>query len=332
MRKKLIQIIILVAAIAGASTYYVKRYGSRPDDTALNISGNIEAHESVVGFKVQGRIVELPVEEGQQVKTGDLLARLDQNDYRQQVRMDEAAMETREAELKLSLAGSRSQEKKAAKQSLIDAQADLELKKLDYQRNQALFEKDEVSAQTRDTAATNLKRAQAIFERNRQNYNQVMEGVRKEQIAIDKSNLISARKALELSKIKLDYTSLEAPTSGVALVRQAEIGEVVSPGTPVVTIADLDHIWLRGYISETDLGKVRLGQAVAIKTDTYPGKTYKGRISFISSEAEFTPKSVETLKERVTLVYRVKIDLGNPNHELKPGMPADASIAVSPSK
>jgi HlyD family secretion protein len=102
----------------------------------------------------------------------------------------------------------------------------------------------------------------------------------------------------------------------------------VSPGTPIVTLADLDHPWLRVYVAETDLGKVRWGQAVDVKTDTYPGKTYHGRISFISSEAEFTPKSVQTEKERVTLVYRVKVDVGNPNQELKPGMPADAVVQV----
>ncbi len=101
---------------------------------------------------------------------------------------------------------------------------------------------------------------------------------------------------------------------------------MVSAGTPVVTIADLDHLWLRGYLSETDLGRVKLGQAATVKTDTYPGKRYKGRVSFISSQAEFTPKSVETHKERVTLVYRIKIDLENQAHELKPGMPADALL------
>ena len=333
MSKKLIPVIALVAVLAGAAFYYyIYLNEKRPADTTLKISGNIEAHESLVGFKVQGRIIELPVEEGQMVKAGDLLAKLDQNDYRQQVSMDEATMNTRTAELKLSLAGSRIQEKKSAEQALIDARADQELKKIDFQRYQALFEKDEVSAQIRDTAATNLKRAQAGFERAMQNYDQVMEGVRKEQIAINQASVRSALQSLELSRIKLGYTLLQAPSSGVALVRHVEIGEVVSPGTPVVTIADLDHLWLRGYIGETDLGKVKLGQAATVMSDTYPGKSYKGRVSFISSQAEFTPKSVETHKERVTLVYRIKIELDNPGHELKPGMPADATIETSATK
>jgi HlyD family secretion protein len=107
------------------------------------------------------------------------------------------------------------------------------------------------------------------------------------------------------------------------------LGEVVSPGSPVVTLADLDHIWLRAYVAETDLGRIHWGQDVTVTTDTYPGKQYHGRITFIASNAEFTPKSVQTTKERVTLVYRIKIDVDNPNRELKPGMPADAHLVLA---
>jgi HlyD family secretion protein len=114
--------------------------------------------------------------------------------------------------------------------------------------------------------------------------------------------------------------------SGVITVRQAELGEYVAAGTPVVTIADIDHLWVRAYVSETDMGRVRWGQAVTVRTDTYPGKTYVGTVSFISPEAEFTPKTVQTNKERVALVYRIKVDVDNPRHELKPGMPADITI------
>jgi HlyD family secretion protein len=330
MKKKIVPIVLLVAAVAAAGVYYSVSRHNRASDKVLKISGNIEAHESVVGFKVQGRLVELPIEEGQLVKRGDLLARLDQSDYRQQVAMDEALVRNREAELRLSLSGSRVQEKRVAEQAVLDAQAALELSRADFQRYQALYEKDEVSAQVRDTSATGLKRAQASYERARQNLDLVNEGVRKEQIAINRAGVDSAHQALGLSRIRLGYTSLFAPISGVALVRHVELGEIMAPGTPVVTIADLDHLWLRGYIAETDIGKVRLGQAVAITSDTFPGKSYPGRISFISSQAEFTPKSVETHKERVTLVYRVKIDLDNQTHELKPGMPADASIDLVP--
>jgi HlyD family secretion protein len=112
-------------------------------------------------------------------------------------------------------------------------------------------------------------------------------------------------------------------------VRSGEVGEVVNPGTSILTMADIENVWLKAYIPETDLSKVKWGQEVIVTTDLKPKKEYKGRISFISSQAEFTPKQIQTEKERVTLVYRIKVDISNKDHELKPGMPADAKILLS---
>ncbi len=328
--KRVIPVLIVLAAAIAAGVYFYPRLMKKPEPAnQLTLSGNIEAHESLVSFKVQGRIVELPVEEGQQVKQGDLLARLDDADYKQKVRIDEAGVGVRESDLALTLAGTREQEVKASRQSMLDAQADLDEKKIDNDRALQLFAKDEVSAQDRDLAATALKRAEATFKAAQQRYNEAVEGSRKEDIAIARANLNQANANLGLSRVNLDYATLRAPSAGVITVRQVEIGEVVSPGTPVVTLADLDHIWLRAYIAETDLGRIHWGQEAAITTDTYPGKQYHGRISFISSSAEFTPKSVQTYTERVTLVYRIKIDIDNPNRELKPGMPADAHLVLA---
>jgi HlyD family secretion protein len=333
MMKRIIPIVILLAVAVAVGVYYYTRLTvKKASDHEIALSGNIEAHESLVGFKVPGRIVELPVEEGQQVAQDALLARLDDADYKQRVCIDEATVRVRESNLALTLAGTREQETRAAQQTMIDAEADLEEKKLDNERAQQLFAKDEVSAQERDLAVTALKRAEAIYKAAQQRYNEAVEGSRKEDIAIARANLNEANAGLGLSQVNLSYTVLRAPSAGVVTVRQAELGEVVEPGSPVVTLADLDHIWLRAYIAETDLGRITWGQDATITTDTYPGKQYHGRISFISSAAEFTPKSVQTYKERVTLVYRIKIDIDNPNHELKPGMPADARIELSASK
>lgn len=326
----MVLIMLGVLALMAGGYLYVRTAANQAPDSSLRISGNIEAHESVVSFKVQGRVMELPVQEGQYVKQGDLLARLDDDDYRQQVSVDEATVGMRKAELELSVAGSRVQEIQVAKQTLIDARADLELKRAEFRRRQELLAEQGVSDEDIDRAASQLKRAQATYERAKQTHDQVVEGTRKEEIAVRRANLQSAREALQMSRLKLNYTVLSAPVSGVVLVRQAELGEVVSAGTPVVTIADVEHLWMRGYLNETDLGRVKWGQSATIHTDTFSDKTYQGRVSFISSQAEFTPKSVETHKERVTLVYRIKIDLDNLNHELKPGMPADAVIDVPP--
>jgi HlyD family secretion protein len=119
-----------------------------------------------------------------------------------------------------------------------------------------------------------------------------------------------------------------SPVDGVVLVKSAEVGEVLGMGATVVAIGDLDKPWLRGYINEPDLGRVKLGSKVKVTTDSYPGKVYWGRVTFIASEAEFTPKQIQTPEERVKLVYRIKIEVENPNQELKLNMPADAEILL----
>ncbi len=328
--KRRIPILIILAAIIAAAVYFYPRLTEKKGPAnEIVLSGNIEAHESLVSFKVAGRIIDLPVEEGQSVESGALVAKLEAADYQQKVRIDEANVNVRQSNLALALAGTRQQEINAAEQNVLNAQADLEQKKLDFARADRLYKEDAISAQDRDLAETALKRSDATLQAAKQKHNEALEGSRKEDIAIARANLNAADANLGMSRVNLGYTVLRAPTSGVITVRQAELGEVVVPGTPVVKLADLDHIWLRAYLAETDLGRIHYGQDATITTDTYPGKQYHGHISFIASDAEFTPKSVQTYKERVTLVYRIKIDIDNPNHELKPGMPADAHITLA---
>ena len=310
-----------------ACTIYPRLTKKPAPANQLTLSGNIEAHESLVSFKVPGRIVELPVEEGQQVEQGALLARLEDADFKQQVRIDEATVRVRESNLALTLAGTREQEVKAAQQAMIDAEADLEEKKLDNERAQQLFAKDEVSAQDRDLAATALKRAEAIFKAAQQRYNEAVEGSRKEDIAIARANLNEADANLGLSRIEPELHHS---------ARAFERRDHRAPGGDWAKWLRPALRWSRSPTSITSgcapisprptWARIHWGQDATITTDTYPGKQYHGRISFISSDAEFTPKSVQTYKERVTLVYRIKIDIDNPNHELKPGMPADAHI------
>ena len=132
-----------------------------------------------------------------------------------------------------------------------------------------------------------------------------------------------------MTDTQINDTVVVAPIDGVVLVKSAEVGEVLAAGTTVVTIGDIDHPWLRAYINETDLGRIKLGQSATLTTDSFSGKTYPGRISFIASEAEFTPKQIQTQEERVKLVYRIKIDVDNRSHDLKSNMPVDAEIQVN---
>jgi HlyD family secretion protein len=319
MKKTLFVLGVLALAAVAAWVVSDRFLGRHAPDTVLLVSGNIEAHESLVSFKtVQSRIVELPFDEGQWVDAGTLLARLDATDYRKQVEVNQAAVNVAQQQLASAM-----EKVDVAQATVLDDRAGLAQRQLDYNRRQRLFKANATAAEDRDLALTAFKQSQAALERD-------LAAARSAESEVDvaKASIQDAQKNLELSKIILGYTTLRAPFSGVIMIRNAELGEVMQPGTPVVTLADLDHVWLRAYISETDLGKVHWGQDAVVTTDTYPGRKYHGRVSFIASDAEFTPKSVETHKERVTLVYRIKIDIDNPRHDLKPGMPADALIEL----
>jgi len=151
---------------------------------------------------------------------------------------------------------------------------------------------------------------------------------REQEIATRRAEIARSKAGIALIDSQLADTVVASPVDGVVLLKAAEPGEVLAPGTTVVTIGDIDHPWLRGYINETDKGKVKLGCKVRVTTDSYPGKVYNGRVTFINSQAEFTPKQIQTQQERVKLVYRVKIEVENPGRELKSNMPADAEILL----
>lgn len=174
------------------------------------------------------------------------------------------------------------------------------LSQIDYERAENLFKAGAISAQQRDTAKTK-------FDANRANVEQL-------------------KASLELAETRLGFAELASPLNGYVLVKSSLAGEVIQPGTPVFTAVDLNNLWVTAYINEADLARVKLNQEAYVTTDTYPGKKYKGRVSFISSEAEFTPKTIQTQEERVKLVYRIKVRVDNSSLELKPGMPADAYI------
>src|SRR6185437_9912949 len=198
--KRLIPIVILAAVVAAVIYFYPRWNRKAAPSNEITLSGNIEAHESLIGFKVQGRIAALPVQEGQQVEQGAVLARLEDADFRQRVAIDQAAVAVRESNLALTTAGTREQEVKVAQQAVADAGAELAQRKLDSDRAQQLFAKDEISAQDRDLAATALKRADAAFQTAQQRLNLAEEGARGEEIAIARANLNQAQANLGLSR------------------------------------------------------------------------------------------------------------------------------------
>jgi HlyD family secretion protein len=356
---------------------YIVKWARRPHG-AVRVSGNIEVTDAEVSFKIPGRVRERRVDEGQVVKAGQLVARLDDAELSQEtalrradaqaaqaalnellagsrpeeIAQAKAASEQAKARLDELLAGSRPQELAAAEAALRRAQAETERAKLDMDRYAGLYKKEIVSAQQNDAIRTayetslqrqreveeqfklvregprkeDIEQARAALLQAQEHYELVRKGPRKETIEQGRARAEQARQALAVAETRLGYATLSSPLSGIVLSKNIEPGEYVAAGTPIVTVGDLEHPWLRAYINETDLGRVKVGQRVRVTTDTFPGKTYEGHVSFISSQAEFTPKSVQTEKERVKLVYRIKVEIANPQMELKPGMPADGEI------
>jgi len=322
---------ILVAAGIAGLLYYLSTRGKGEEGNFIKVSGNIEAIEVDVGFKVSGRIVSRLFQEGDWIEQGKVLAKLDDEDLRNRLEVARATLMSAQARLSKLLAGSRPEEIRQAEANLRQAQSDLGNKEIQHERMKDLYERRVVSKEAYDNAETSYKIARAAVQAATENYQLVKEGPRKEDIEDARAQVEQARASVKLSETQLSYTTLYSPISGVVLVRSGEIGEVVNPGTPVLTMADIENIWLKAYIAETDLSRVKWGQEVVVTTDLRPQKKYKGRVSFISSQAEFTPKQIQTEKERVTLVYRIKVDISNTEHELKPGMPADGRILLESS-
>ena len=189
---------------------------------------------------------------------------------------------------------------KEAEAQVKAAEFQYQLSKDDYIRNENLYKAGAISAQRRDQYKTTADTDWASVKRS--------------------------RAQLELANTKLGWADLASPLNGYILVKSAEEGEVVQVGAPVFTAVDLNNVWVTAYINETDVGKVNLSQKATVKIDSFPHKSYRGWVSFISQQAEFTPKYIQTQQERVKLVYRIKVRVDNTDLELKPGMPADAYI------
>ncbi len=388
--KKRLPIILIAAAAAVGLYLWQSGYFKKPDNRIL-VSGNLELTLVDLSFKVAGRMTELHVKEGDWVKKGQLIARLDPTQLQQQrfrdvaavsnaqsnydqlvtsIQYQEATLESNvaarkadleEARAKLDelLAGNRPQEIQQSEAGVADAKAQLDQARADWERAQTLYKNEDISTQQFDQYRQKFDSATAMLRQANEKYSVMKEGPRKEDIAAGRAQVAHAQAALgtaeadrlELNRKKqelvarraqieqargqagisdaqLNDTDIFAPIDGVVLVKSAEAGEVLAAGTTIVTVGDLDHPWLRAYVSETDLGRVKLGEKVKLSTDSYPGKVYWGTVSFISSEAEFTPKQIQTKEERAKLVYRIKVDVDNAAHELKNNMPVDAEIQL----
>jgi HlyD family secretion protein len=387
--KKRLPILILVLLI-GVAAVYAWRNSKKEPDNRLIVSGNIELNEVNIAFKTPGRLLERTVDEGADVKKGQVLARLDREQLQAQRQRETAALASSESQLvqaqtavewqKATLAaevearradlasaqarlaelrtGARPQEKRDAQASVEAAAAEAQRARRDWERAQTLHKNDDISTAQFDQYRVRAESADAQLKQANEREALVLAGPRAEQVAAQEAAVAHARAAVnqaeaneievrrrteelttrraEIGRAKasvslvdtqLDDTIAVSPVDGVVLVKSADPGEVLAAGTSVLTVGDIDHPWVRAYINEPDRVKIRLGQDVKVTTDV-PGKVFHGKVTFISSQAEFTPKQIQTQQERVKLVYRIKIEVENPGRELKSNMPVDAEIVL----
>jgi len=331
MNKKLIatgSVVVALAVVAFGYLYF--QPASNPN--VLRVSGNIEVTDVEVSFRFPGWVEARPASEGQFIQAGDPVAQLDNTELSEEVLVRQAELTAYQAELAALVAGSRPEEIAEAQATVRLAQAEFNRLKLDFDRAKSLLGSKTISQEHYDSALAGYEVGQARRQQAREQLKLVQKGPRQEEIDRARARVEQATQFLALAETRLGYATLDSPIGGVVLSENVEAGEYVVPGVPIVTVGDLVNSWLRAYVNEPDLGRVKLGQSVCVSTDTYPDRVYPGTVSFISSQAEFTPKNVQTADERVKLVFRIKIEIPNPEMELKPGMPADADIWLGEGK
>jgi HlyD family secretion protein len=292
----------------------------------------VDIRETDLAFNNSEHIERLLVEEGDRVHKGQLLATLHRERLEAEVAAAQARVAARQAALARLEVGSRPEEIRQAQANVAAARARLSDAQVTFARTQDLSEKNLLSRQARDDAQTSLDTAHAGLEVAQQALALAVEGPRVEDIAEARALLRASEAQLVLAREVLNDTELHAPAAGVIRDRLLEPGDMVSPRTPVLTLALTDPVWVRAYASESYLGRLTPGMSAEVSTDSYPGKTYPGWIGFISPTAEFTPKTVETPELRTRLVYQVRVHVCNPQDELRLGMPATVSIPLDQPK
>lgn len=326
---KKIFIIIAIIAMAAVAALIISRRSSAVKGE-IKISGTVEATSVELSFKIGGRLLKRLVDEGMQVSAGQTVALLEDDELKQERSArsaDEKAVRASLADLE---AGSRREEIAQGEAALNRVMADADKLSGDALRAESLFKLEIISRTELDAARAGRDASAAAVREAEQRLKLLKAGPRPDAVRQARARADASAAAVSLAETRLSQTLLKAPMTGLVLAKHAEPGEMLSAGTPVVTIARMDEVWLRGYIPEATVGRVAIGQRARVTADAWAGRVLEGRVSFISSEAEFTPKNVQTEKERVKLVYRIKITLPNPKGELKPGMPVDAVIMATP--
>ena len=304
--------------------------GENEDPNVIHLNGRLEAPLVDVAPKVTGRVVEVLVREGDRVKAGDLLIRLDLGELAVAVQRDKAGVESAEARYRDMAAGSRNEEVQAAEADVQDRKAAVDLATRELQRQEYLLSRKVGTERDVDRAKTDLERAQAGLKAARNRAELAREGFRKYQTQQARDEVERAKAQLRQSETVANESEIRAPADAIVLHRMAEPGLLLAPGQPGLTLAFANRLYVRTFIPETKLGRVKQGQTAQVSVDAFPGKTFSAKLTEISRDAEFTPKQVETRNERINLVYGAKVDLDAGWKEpLVPGQPAEVVVQIA---
>jgi HlyD family secretion protein len=350
-RKQLIFFIVGGLLVLGVSLSMVSQWWGALPEGLLWASGRIEGDEIVIAPKIAGRVVKVLRDRGEPVEKNDLLVKLSSDQI--QAQLDRARDQERywrdrvqQAEIEVDYTarqvptdiGAAEAHEAAVQARIQEAEAILTRNYQDLQRYQSLWERRVVAKQKLDDATANFKAAEANRAALTKELAQAREQLRKARllprtVALKQTerqsvqaSLAAAQASVREAQANLDDTAVYAPAAGVILTREIEPGEVVSPGTPLFTMVDLNQLYLRVFINETDIGKIRLGQEARIFVDAFPDRPFTAKVSRVSQRAEFTPKYVETREERVKMVFAVELRADNTEGFLKPGMPGEALL------
>lgn len=323
-RKWIFGVVCLMALMTAA--YFGWRFWESRQADELILYGNVDIRQVDLGFRVAGRIAEVLVEEGQEVETGEPLARLDRDVLEQQLDLAKARLEAASANLARLEKGYRVQEIAQARASVASARAAAENAAINLRRIRGLRVDNAVSQKDLDNARASDREARAALASAEEQFAMLSSGYREEEVRAQIAEVAASRAQLRKAEIELADGELKSPQKGVVLTRAREAGAIVNAGQTVYTLTLTDPLWLLAYVSEPDLGKIKPGMAVEVAVDAAPGQRFPGWVGFISPTAEFTPKTVETPELRTSLVYRIRIRAKDPENLMRQGMPVTIFI------
>jgi len=294
-------------------------------------TGSIEATQIDIRAEVGGKILKLNFDDGDRVTKAAVFAEIDREKLEYQLQEAQARLRESEAQLAQLQSGFRVEEVGKVKEIFLEAQVQMEEAQREYNRVLKLYREKVAATDMKDRAETAYQSARRRYEAASNDYQMLKKGYREEEIARALAAKESIEAAIRLIPRSIKDATVPIPTNGIMQERYVELGELVTPGSIMATVTDLHDMWIMAYVSEKNLGNIKLGQSAEVFVDSFPGKPFPGKVTYISTEAEFTPKNIQTKEERVKLVYAVKVQIDNTKELLKVGMPADVVIKASQS-